>query len=307
MGLLQDIINGATSGSTPVAQLLRSVQVLAVRGNVADLAEWVRLERDGYSHDDMVPTYRGPFDVVVEANFTLGPQMRSRHPLASTMFPEEFGPLFKVAYRQSIAQLEALNISAEQDLGSPWSGEAVHRANTLISRGGQVALDPFVELISVYRRFGATQVVGVVDAVRNRILDLALELEQVVPELDLVDSKPRESREQISAVFQTVVHAQSAYVGNNETSNHYEAQVTPGDTESLARYLDGIRGISDGDKKELVEAAEAAKGEGEEAVETNGRLKGALKKVGGFAGKASQEAGNIVVKAMIQHWLGPGA
>lgn len=63
MGLLQEIITGATDGTKPVAELLRSVQVLAMRGGARDLQEWVKKERDGYRDDDVLPSYRGPFSV----------------------------------------------------------------------------------------------------------------------------------------------------------------------------------------------------------------------------------------------------
>jgi AbiTii-like protein len=304
MGLLQEIIAGATDGSTPVSQLLRSVYVLAVRGGAHDLGEWVIRERDGYRSGDPLPAYRGPFPAVTVATLTFGPSYREGFPLASTMFPDDFANYFKVAFAQSAVELEAIN----PKMVIPWPGEVIHYANTLIERGGQVSLDPFVEIINVHRKPDPTKVPGILDVIRNRVLDLALELEQVAPELDEQTGQTREGREKISAVFQTVVHAQTAYVGNNDSiQKQYHFQVTPGNAESLARYLEGISGLDEEARRELVAAAEAARSQGPEAIEKDGRLMAAMKKLGGATAKLGQEAASMTIKALLQHWLPPAA
>jgi hypothetical protein len=148
-------------------------------------------------------------------------------------------------------------------------------------------------------------VIGVLDAVRNKILDASLELEQVAPDLNVLGIEPKESREKVSAVFQTVVQPGGhATIGTDV--KQYNVQVTPGDQESLSKWLEGVQGASEADKQELIEAAKAAKDEGPEAVEKNGRLKAALKKFGGFAAKAGQEATNLAIKVAIEKYLGSG-
>lgn len=306
MGLLQDIIQGAMDGSKSASELLRSVKVLAVRSGAADLADWVTKERDGYGIDNEIPPYRGPFPAAVLCTMTLGPQYRTGQTLASTMFPDEFAPLFQIRFRQPVAELENLVLPDQPMPQSPWPGTAVHRANMLIHQGN-ASLDPYVELINVYRQLDHTRIIGILDAVRNKILDLALELEQVAPDFD-DNGQHRDNRERVSAVYQTVVHSGGqAYIGQNETVTRYDIQVTPGDVESLRRYLDGIRGPSEQDKAELIEAVQAAKEAGPQAIEKDSRLKAAMKKFGGFAAKTGQEATSLAVKALLQQWLGPGA
>jgi hypothetical protein len=307
MGLLQDIIESATDGTKPVSSLLRSMQVIAVRGQAGDLAAWVKKERDGYGPDDALPEYRGPFPTRVLAHLT-GPfgSEAPNVPVPQIGFPDDARGLFTVELRESMATIEELLSGEQPHLSSPWSGDDILYTNALV-QSGKVGTITGHRYATAYRDVPRTLVVGVVDAVRNRVLDLALELEQVAPELDKPDGKPQENREQISAVYQTVVHAHTAYVGPHETTQQLNIQVTPGDVDSLARYLSGIRGLSEPDKQELIAAAEAAKRQGPEAVEKNSRLKTALKKISGAAGKLTQEGASLAIKLALEHWLGGSA
>lgn len=306
MGLLRQIVDGATDGNQPVSNLLRSVQVLAVRSRAVDLGEWVKKERDGYSPDDVLPSYRGPFQTRVLGHFS-GPFSSEVQnvPMAQFGWPDGFKNLFEVEFRGPVTELEELLKGDEPTLSSPWDGNVLAYANTLIENG-KIGRIPMHGLANAYRVVPRTLVVSAVDAVRNRVLDLALELEQVAPELNAADGNPQSNREQVSAVYQTVVHANNAYVGTStSTQQQINIQVTPGNVDSLARYLDGIRGLSDENKKELVAAASAARSQGPDAVEKNGRLKAALTKLGGMAGKAVQEGANVAVRLAIEQWLGP--
>lgn len=307
MGLLSDIIDGATDGSRPVSQLLRSVQVLAIRGGARDLSEWVIKERDGYGVGDPLPDYRGPFDVQVRGQLT-GPfgSNIANVPIPRASFPEQFAPLFRTKFRGPVVELEDLLRSDITTLGTPWSGDAIGWTNNLIN-DGKLTLVEMHYLQTARTIVPRALVLNAVEAVRNRLLDLALELEQVAPDLDRPQTPVAKHREHISAVYQTIVHSgANAYIGTNQVQ-HPHAQVVPGDADSLRRFLDGIRGLADADKQELVEAATDAQAHGQTSVDDDGRLKKTLKKVGSVAGKAGQEAINVAVKAALQHWLGPGA
>jgi hypothetical protein len=308
VGLLEDIIASATDGTKPVSSLLRSMQVIAVRGRVGDLAEWITNERDGYRAEDALPEYRGPFSTRVLAHLTgpFGSNVQNI-PIPRIGFPDDADGLFTVEFRGPMVELEELLSADQPSLSSPWSGDVIAYTNTLIQRNKLTLIeDHFV--MNAHRAVPRTMVTRAVDAVRNRVLDLALELEQVAPELDKPDGKPQENREQISAVYQTIVHAHNAYVGTNElTQQQVNIQVTPGDVASLTRYLNGIRSLSEQDKRELIAAAEAAKSQGPDAVKKDGRLKAALKRIGGAAGKVAQDGASAAVKLAIEHWLSSAA
>lgn len=308
MGLLQQIIADATDGSQPVSNLLRSVRVLAVRSRAGDLAEWINKERDGYTTDEVLPTYRGPFTTQVRVQFT-GPfnSEVTNVPVSSFGFPDHLKHLFQTSFRGPVIELEDLLGGNEPMLTSPWTGNEIAIVNKLAQQG-QIATMEMHFYATAHRKVPRALIVSAVDAVRNRILDLALELEQVAPELDSPDGNPQDNQEKVSAAFHTIVYADNAYVGTNTIHGHqFKIQVTPGDIESLARFLDGINDLRDEDKQELIRAADAAKPQGIKAIEEDGPLKNAIRKLGGTAGKLGQEAASLTLKALLQHWFGPAA
>src|SRR5277367_5501653 len=65
MSRLADIIDTAASGDASVPALLRKMMMLASRLQTLPLAGWLDKELGGYSPDDDVPNYRGPFDAEV--------------------------------------------------------------------------------------------------------------------------------------------------------------------------------------------------------------------------------------------------
>ena len=55
---LRRIHDDAVSTATSVSELLRRVQVFAVRADQTELAQWVRFELNGYPDDAELPDYR---------------------------------------------------------------------------------------------------------------------------------------------------------------------------------------------------------------------------------------------------------
>lgn len=236
MGLLQQIISGATDGTKPVAELLRSAQVLAVRGGARDLQEWVKKERDGYSDEDVLPSYRGPFSVNPKAHL-VGPfnsQIRNIE-LPKRAFPSEFHGLFSYSIYERMAEIEDLIETGRDEVHIPWPADAVALANGFI-QSGEIKLVAMHSIAAAWIPIGRAAMVRVVDAVRTRILDLALELEQVSPRLGDVAGNEMQHKEEISAKFAANIIANNVNFGETVTPN-YGVSITSGDAESLARYL----------------------------------------------------------------------
>jgi hypothetical protein len=256
--LLQEIIDGAVAGSTPVSTLLRAVQVLAVRTGALDLETWARAERDGYGEGDQLPPYRGPLEARVVGHFSgFGGSEITDLPIPRGPFPEQFAPMFIVELRQSAAALEDLVSSAAKDnLVIPWSADAVAVTNGLID-AGQLTLVPMHHLLTARRLVPRSTVVELVDGIRNRVLDLALQLEKTAPELSAGAAPTVAQREKASAATQTVIYAHTAHVGDSYVRQN-TIQITPGDSASLDRYLAGLPSLPEEARAEIVAAAISA-------------------------------------------------
>jgi hypothetical protein len=309
LGLLQEIITGATDGTKPVSELLRSMQVLAVRGGARDLQSWVKKERDGYGDYDVLPSYRGPFSVNPKAHLA-GPfnsQIRNME-LPRGAFPEEFYHLFEIRFYQRMAEMEDLIAKDVNKLHMPWPADAVALANGLMN-SGRIRLIEMHGLVSAWTPVGRAAMVRTVDAVRSRILDLALELEGVSPELGDVAGSTAEHKEEISAKFQMNITAHTVNVGETVFPNYGVVAVTTGDTGSLEKYLRALQVTDEAAIDELTRAVES--GEVGDLQKEDSRLMKAMKRVGGLVGTASVNAGTSsgfqLVQKAVEGYLGLGA
>jgi hypothetical protein len=253
--LLDDIVAGAT-GDAPVASLLRQLKVLASRTGAGKLAEWVDRELDGYDGAEGFPTYRGPFAVAALGQF-VGPFGRELKNFAipPTTFPDEgmrAGSLFNYYAVQPIAEIERL--AADGGARLAWSADVVRYYNWAIERGevSRIVVDDMV-LASVTQAIPPQTFIGIVDAVRTRVLDLALELERTVPDAGQRDAGP-ETNDRASRFINNYNFYGSANVAIE--SQHVTQTVQPpgpGDTEALIRYL-GAAGV---EPQSLVELRDA--------------------------------------------------
>lgn len=196
MTLLAEIITGATDGSTDIGTLLRKLKVLTTRLKTEQLGEWVRLEQSGYPDDAIqdLPPYRAAKGTHVKGHFLLPyTQNAVELDIAPSAFPEELrdSSLFRLEFLQAAPTLEStLRHAGPSDAGTPqipWSADNVRRTNYLMT-SGKVKLYTNAWLISAWRPVMPAQLEEIVNAVRDRVLDLALQLEELEPNAGALDT-----------------------------------------------------------------------------------------------------------------------
>jgi hypothetical protein len=213
MSLLESIIADAM-GDAPVAQVLRKLKVLATRVKAEPLLQWVDRELYGYRAGDL-PTYRGPFHSHALGSY-FGPfNFRiENHVINKMVFPEEVrdSDFFMVRVYNPIAEVADM---AARSGGTRWgwSGEAVALYNGLIRSGkGDVSSD--LACTSVFVPIPETVYIGVLDSVRNRALELALELETEAPEAGEVNA-PEATKTNAQKVIQNFDLTGANFSGSN--------------------------------------------------------------------------------------------
>ena len=178
MTLLSDIIDDAT-GDTPVNTLLRKLKVLGSRTGAGVLDEWVSHELNGYPGSANLPDYRGPLEAVVLGHFLgrFGAEMINV-PIPPSTFPEDLrdGALFNFWFRQPVAEIE--DMTRSDSINFPWPPDAVLYYNYSL-RSGRIKriVREDMSLATATRPVARQYFAAIVDAVRNRVLDLCLELE----------------------------------------------------------------------------------------------------------------------------------
>jgi hypothetical protein len=179
---LEELIEGASGDSVPVATLLRKVKVVAARLGTVELEQWVDHELTGYPENADVPDYRAARPTEVKGHFggPAGSGLQNAV-IPRINFPAKFrdGPLFNMSFRQPISELERM-AQADQILHADWPGDAVVLTNQLLGTG-EVQLYEYMGLQQAFRLISPHHVAALVDTVRTRILTLVLSLESVVP------------------------------------------------------------------------------------------------------------------------------
>jgi hypothetical protein len=244
VSLITEIIDGAASDAS-VPTVLRKLKIVAFRTGSVKLADWVTKELDGYASGDPIPTYRGPIGTIVLGHFTgIGGREAQNVPLPPSTFPEEIreSQLFMLNLHDSVASIEEM--ANKDHINMAWPSDAMRYYNSGVRSGTitRILVDDMM-LASAHRPIMRHVFVGVLDAVRNRALDLALELEEVSAEVGQPDASA-ETRERAAGVANTF-----NFYGNSNVavdSSHFEQSMTVqrGDLGSLTHALREI-GVSD--------------------------------------------------------------
>jgi hypothetical protein len=303
MTKLSQIIDAATGDTVSTASLLRMVKVVAARLDTAPLADWVDRELGGYADEDDLPRYRGPFEGQV-MGVLVGPfNSTLTVALPKVAFPERLreGHPWKLYFMQSVSELEALG-EAKENLQNPWAADMVSLVNYMLDQG-EMSLVDMHRLQRAYKAVTPQQIRGVVDAVRTRVLNLALDLERIAPQAGEPDSPPVDPTTVSYVVTNNIYGDGNATAISSPGAIQGTSVVKKGDLDGLLRTAASI-GVPQDDVTELREAIE---GDTEDA-EGDGALDKPGRRVTEFLGKvALGAAGGTVggtLTALIRAFFG---
>ncbi|UQD76195.1 hypothetical protein JEY40_17585 [Bradyrhizobium japonicum] len=161
-GLIEEIQSDAFDQNIPVSVLLRKVRAAASKLNLPPTEKWVELELSGYENGNL-PDYRILFGKPKALNPYHGwiPILFDDNGLNET--------LARCSIAQSIASLEALLKNNDTDhLQFPIPPAIIVQINRMMG----------VQFGTMYVHVSHSQVHGLLDAVRNLVLDWALKLER---------------------------------------------------------------------------------------------------------------------------------
>ncbi|MBB2921313.1 hypothetical protein [Cellulomonas cellasea] len=236
MALLEQIIDGA-SGEASISSLLRQLRVLASRTGGATLDAWVSSELNGYGPDEPLPPYRGPFRLAAFGHFlgSFGAQMKDAQIPPST-FPEELRSVsFDQFLRNGIAEIEEMSKSPITVLG--WPADFVQLYNEGLASG---LIQPFLRrdfvCVQVKTPLPSHILIGILDAVRSRALDIALHLEREAPAAGQLSASTEERARAITIINNHITGPANVAIGSPGST----LTVTPparGDTDALIAYL----------------------------------------------------------------------
>lgn len=273
MSLLREIQNAASDSSFPIQDLLKKCLILGARLGHDPLREWATLELNGYPPGAELPRYRRVHVADVRAHVVLGLTHASNVSIARGAVPVDMQEDFYSAdVRDPIAAVHDL-VASDNELGIMVDAGL---ANHIVQR---MYGDDMAGSISMRRVVGRSQFVALIDTVRTRILEFALEIEKLNEDAgDAPSGSAPLPLDKVQYVYNTTIMggATNVAVGGTDVTQ-IAGDVKQGDWGSLESALRSI-GIPGNDLAELKTALEEDEVEGAEGL--GSRTRGWLEKIG---------------------------
>lgn len=176
--MLDELIRDIQDKNVPVSNLLRRAKVLTNKLGQPDFLKWINIELDGYGKNKKVPDYR-----IVRGQLKAWNPYHGWVPvLIGTREVEEIISARGAA--QSVSEIEELLISDSPDFMMPFPD---HFAAQILKDA------PIQTRVSLF--IGRASLVGILNTVRNKLLDWVLNLEAT----DIVEAPKESSADAASA------------------------------------------------------------------------------------------------------------
>jgi hypothetical protein len=258
--ILNQLIDGLADDALSTSSTLRKFLIVGSRLKSGAITEWVNGELNGLGKlpVEQYPIYRGPLQAPVEVLFTGPFGSWQKHFISREAVPDDGGfraAHFDIYFNESIAELEQL-AQSDGDLRQVWPTLAVAK----LEQWSQEGRAPRVEMHgihSVEKRISRPMIHGVIDAVRNKALMLALDLQADFPDAGEMGGPTVQDQEVGKVVkyhFETHIHGGTNTVGMGENVTQ-NVNITQGDSEALMVALEKL-GLGLEDRKSLGEALE---------------------------------------------------
>ncbi|ANM04132.1 hypothetical protein AMC78_CH02039 [Rhizobium phaseoli] len=289
MGLLADIQSDAVSDNANVATLLRKCMLLAHQLDSELLEDWVRYELKGYPENAEVPDYRE-----MGLNFKISASNRAwqatNQPVPQLLVNQAVGNdqfhIFKC--RQAVGTIDVDKIKGSDNKLT------INLDNYALILHGKV-YDESYSIQRFWAEVPSSGVIGIIDAVKNRVLEFTLALQKRYPsagEVDGMKTSEPAVQQAISQIFHTTINGNAGVIGtaNNSTVN---VTVNKGNMQDLRNQL-AQHGVEEDDLIEL-----------EAAVNAEGTIEGNKT----FGPKVTKWVGKMLGKAASGAWsagLGAG-
>lgn len=263
MSLLREIQASLLAGE-PIGPILMKLRFLAARLGSAPLEEWVKHEAEGYPAEADLPDYRKigvSYTGTFSGPFGSGIQNAPIPPYLIDKFAGKHWTEYEV--RQSVAGVDEL---VSSDKGSEGSLQ-INAANLILLLQGKI-----------YKGYACNSVVGTIsmgslvelqNAVRNRVLELTLQIEKSVPSAADITLGPQASppgtkeRETVTQITNQTIYGNVTTVSNTGSAANISVQVTQGDVQGMIHALE-TAGIAKEDAAEFAALVAAEKPESQD-------------------------------------------
>ncbi|ERH27364.1 hypothetical protein HMPREF9065_01421 [Aggregatibacter sp. oral taxon 458 str. W10330] len=233
MSLLRDIQDLASSSSKDIelSTLLRKCKILATRLNHPGFKSWVENELNGYNDVSSLPSYR-VLKVISKGHFsTWGNSILTNIQIHTHVMKEKHEKYVKKAHiMQGIGSLENLLSKEGSIFQSPWDSKLL----------AIYASDFYNDMICIkaWQVISSSDIAGIIDTVKTKILDFALEIEAENPNAGDIEmnSNPIDQNK-ITQIFNTTINGNVQNVATGSSDVNQNSQINNTAKEELFSNL----------------------------------------------------------------------
>lgn len=302
--LLDKIIELATDNQQPLTVLLRQCIVLAYELKNEQLKSWANHELNGYGDSEEMPEYR-IVNAPAVGTFSAGyyfPTVKRTIP-SFEMEKEHRWAAETVRLAEPVSSYEDILHAEGTNLGFQWDSNLIHYYQSR-----------FIErhaLINAVQELPKSAIAGLLDTIRTRVLNMALEIRSEVGDKDedLKKMTPEESKKVDQTITNNIFGGNVYVSGGNSTMTATTVQqqqqnIVAGDWKQLESVLKSA-GITDHDLEEL---SAAVKSDGDQKLKESGSvmkwIKATAPKVLTGGVKMGAEVGKAVLTEMLMRHYG---
>jgi hypothetical protein len=217
MTLLRELQKDALDPSVDITTLLRKARVLAARLNNPDFVAWIQHELNGYPEQANLPKYR-ILAVDAHAHLIIGYTQMPRAAVMASQLPEKFRHWATTSnFSSSVAELSALTKSAttnNHSIECSWPQELAVKYGASGYGDGRSR----VQCIRAWQDISVAAVVGIIETIRNRLLEFVLEIEVEAPGAG--EAEPGQiplPQEKVTQIFHTHISGGVAHIGGKDS------------------------------------------------------------------------------------------
>ncbi|KRG63371.1 hypothetical protein ABB26_12495 [Stenotrophomonas humi] len=218
MSLLRDIQHAAIDSSIPLSDLLRKCTLLAARLRNEELRAWVSSELNGYESKEGLPPYR-IMATTSKGHFSGPFQSGLKNAVIPlSCLPQQFYEALSRTYvQQGIAALENLvNNASGTILKEPWNPDVAAHYGGNIYDG--------MNCVEAWKVIPVAAIVGVLDSVRTKVLNFAIDIESAAPEAGEAPplSEPL-AQDRVHQIFHTNIYGDVQNLANGSAGARQKA------------------------------------------------------------------------------------
>jgi AbiTii len=253
--LLDEIVSLATDNKQPLSVLLRKCLILAHELKNERLKNWVSQELNGYTSVKDLPEYR-TMGAQARGNF-MGPGgalITNRNLPAAVMEKNHRWAAEFLYLIQPVSAYESMAQRPGQIITFPWDNDMVLYY--------QERFLQYYALVSAWQEVPLTSIIGILDTIRTRVLNMALEIRSEIGKTDAdLERLTPEKAERVEQTITNNIYGGNVYVATggstiNATNVQQQTTIIAGNWDHLKKALHDA-GIGNAELDELSKAVQS--------------------------------------------------